>query len=684
MEFLYPGFLYALAALAIPVIIHLFNFRRFKKIPFTNVRFLREIKQQTQSQNKLRHLLVLLMRLLAITFLVLAFAQPFLPSGDSQAKTSRKSVSVFIDNSFSMEGESQAGMMLEVAKNRAIDIAQAYEPTDRFQLLSQDFEGKHQRFVGRQEFIEWVQELEPSPQSKSLDEIATRQKDQLKSSDGENAKLSYIVSDFQKSRFDFDQFQSDTAVAFSLVHLERNTPNNVYIDSVWFASPVRKLGENEQILARIINSGDADAESIPVKLFVNGRQKAIGTATVGQGASAVATLNYVHDEPGIQRAEVQIEDYPVTYDDSFFFAYTVFEEIKILSIRDGNLSSNDFLKAVYASDSTYRYTAVQVGNVSYSELGQYNLIVLDELNNVPSGLAGAIENFAKNGGSVWIIPPKNVDPDTYNTLLQALDAGALLNTVKGENKVNSINADHPLYQGIFEKLPSNPDLPTASTYVKVSNPLRAEADVLMGFRNGDAFLTGYRTERGKLYLLAVPLSADDNNFSRHALFVATALRIAELSQTTGIQAILLDSDAFFTIPPVSFSNESVFHLVSSEKEIDVIPRYQLRDGQLDITPGPDVYAAGNYLLLLGNDTIAAAGLNYKREESDLESYTAEELKAAVAGKSISIFDGNSSQLGREIVQQTKGTELWKICLILVLFFLLLESVLLRFWKKQAQ
>ena len=79
MQFLYPTFLYALLALAIPIIIHLFFFRRFKKVYFTNVRFLKEIKEETSARQRLKNLLVLLMRLLAMAALVLAFAQPFLP-----------------------------------------------------------------------------------------------------------------------------------------------------------------------------------------------------------------------------------------------------------------------------------------------------------------------------------------------------------------------------------------------------------------------------------------------------------------------------------------------------------------------------------------------------------------------------------------------------------------------------
>src|SRR6187551_1622500 len=104
MLFTYPAFLFALSALSIPVIIHLFNFRRFKKIYFTNVRFLQEIKQDTRSRSRLKHLLILIARLLALAFLVFAFAQPFIPvSKSSNIATGTKHVSIYVDNSYSMD-----------------------------------------------------------------------------------------------------------------------------------------------------------------------------------------------------------------------------------------------------------------------------------------------------------------------------------------------------------------------------------------------------------------------------------------------------------------------------------------------------------------------------------------------------------------------------------------------------
>ena len=116
MNFLYPGFLFALLTIAIPIVIHLFNFRKFKKVYFSNVQFLKEAKEQNSSREKLKHLLVLLCRVLAIIFLVLAFARPFISSGDGFSPSARNVVNIYIDNSYSMETVNKEGSLLDEAK----------------------------------------------------------------------------------------------------------------------------------------------------------------------------------------------------------------------------------------------------------------------------------------------------------------------------------------------------------------------------------------------------------------------------------------------------------------------------------------------------------------------------------------------------------------------------------------
>ena len=143
MQFVYPAFLFALAAIAIPIIIHLFHFRRFKKVYFTNVKFLKEVKDETSQRSKIKNLLILLCRCLAVFFLVMAFAQPFIPQKGAEFKAGQKAISLFVDNSFSMSSLSQDVPLLDKAKQRATEIVSAYEVEDEFQILTNDFEGRH-------------------------------------------------------------------------------------------------------------------------------------------------------------------------------------------------------------------------------------------------------------------------------------------------------------------------------------------------------------------------------------------------------------------------------------------------------------------------------------------------------------------------------------------------------------
>jgi len=255
MSFIYPSFLFALSAIAIPIIIHLFNFRKFKTVYFSNVRFLKEVQQETQAKSKLKHLLVLAARILAITFLVLAFAQPFIPAENKNIIAGDIAISIFIDNSFSMDAINKNGTLLDDAKKKALEIVSSYKPTDRFQLLTNDFEGRHQRLVNKEEFAELIDEIKISPNTKSISEITSRQMDVLNQSENKN-KTIFILSDFQKSIVNINQINKDTAIQINFIPLTATEKSNVYIDTCWFESPVRQLNQIEKLHIRIKNNSE--------------------------------------------------------------------------------------------------------------------------------------------------------------------------------------------------------------------------------------------------------------------------------------------------------------------------------------------------------------------------------------------------------------------------------------------
>jgi hypothetical protein len=138
MSFVYPSFLWALTALSIPIIIHLFNFRRTTRIFFSNTRLLKLVKEETTQKRKLKQYLVLASRLLFLLFLVLAFAQPFLPAEEQLSAGNSKIV--YLDNTYSMtlpvEDKLRA---FDAAVNFVREITEVFPPDTRFRLVTNDF-----------------------------------------------------------------------------------------------------------------------------------------------------------------------------------------------------------------------------------------------------------------------------------------------------------------------------------------------------------------------------------------------------------------------------------------------------------------------------------------------------------------------------------------------------------------
>ena len=198
MNFVYPDFLFALFALAIPIIIHLFNFKKFKRVEFSNVAFLKEIKQESKSKSRLKEWLILFSRLLAITFLVLAFAQPYIPVSEKQTISGDKAVSIYIDNSFSMNGTGNKGRLLDMAKQYVYKIIDSYPAGQKFQLITSDLDGNTYRSFSKETIEEQLAELDDSPNSLVIDEVLKKQENWLIE---QNVKAmdSYVISDFQRS-----------------------------------------------------------------------------------------------------------------------------------------------------------------------------------------------------------------------------------------------------------------------------------------------------------------------------------------------------------------------------------------------------------------------------------------------------------------------------------------------------
>jgi hypothetical protein len=137
MSFLYPSFLWALGVLAIPIVVHLFNFRRTKRVYFSDTRFIKEVKESSSAKRNLKHYLILASRLLFLLFLVIAFAQPFLPA---EHAFTQRDVVVYLDNSQSMSARTdEQTRALDVGIQMVQEMVNVLPPDTRYKLITNDF-----------------------------------------------------------------------------------------------------------------------------------------------------------------------------------------------------------------------------------------------------------------------------------------------------------------------------------------------------------------------------------------------------------------------------------------------------------------------------------------------------------------------------------------------------------------
>jgi hypothetical protein len=684
MQFVYPSFLFALTAIAIPVIIHLFNFRKYKKVYFTNVRFLQEIKQDTKSRSQLKHLLILLSRILAVIFLVLAFAQPYLPLAKAAVVRGLRDVSIYIDNSYSMEAVGKNGSLVEVAKKKAHDIAMAYNPSDRFQLLTNDFEGRHQRLVNREELLQMIDEVKPGAALRKLSEVAARQEDALHSAEGTAANRTlYMLSDFQKTITDLDAVKADSAATLNLVPLAAAGVKNIYIDSCWLSQPFVQLNVPNELNVRVKNISDEAAENIPVKLFINDAQRALGSLTVPAGGSAEVKLAFTIGSAGWQQATVSLTDYPVTFDDTYYFSFNVKEHLQVLAINEKEPSP--FIEALFRSDEYFVLKNAGVNQLDYSGFASNNLIVLNGVQSISSGLAQELKKYLEKGGAVFMFPAEGMQPETYKGFLQSVGANVYTQQVEEDQKVSYIETKHPLFSDVFEKksMPENLDLPVVKKYFTMTKGTQSREEVLMRLQNGNTFLSATPVQGGRLYLSAVPLNADYSNFPKHALFIPVMLRAAMLNGSDITQPLRVGSNDEFELTAQVNSGEAVYHLTNPKTKFDLIPEIKTTENRTSIVPHDQVKESGNYFLTSGNATVAVISFNYDRKESDLTVYPESELKA-LAEKSgiahVNLLSSSNKELTHAVAELNEGKKLWKYCILFSLLFFATEILLIRFMK----
>ncbi|HMN32907.1 MAG TPA: BatA domain-containing protein [Chitinophagaceae bacterium] len=673
MNFLYPFFLIAGIAIVAPIIIHLFNFKKYKKVFFPDIRFLKEIQEQTQKSSKLKHLLVLLSRIAAILFLVAAFAQPFFSKDKEKISNTPKAISIYIDNSFSMGIEKNGLSVLDIAKTKASEVIQKLNDADKVQILTNDFGFGENRFLEKNEALRFLSTISISPISKSPYSIIEKQK-LLLSSEAAFQKQIIYISDFQKSSFPAQMKTEDSIKKFFVIAANYST-NNISIDTAYFETPAIAINEENPLKVKIKNNSEEEV-STTINLNVNNQLKSVSNVHLKPKETKYEVIQYTPSNAGSQNIALYLNDYPMTFDDTFYVSAKLNASYSVAVLNQSN--SNPFLSAVFRPNLQFKSVHFQVDHFNLSLLSDYSLVILNSVTNMSEPLMNALNQHLNNGGNVLCFAPTSRQLGNINSFLNKCASCSYAQFDTSKIYVSSFAKSHELFKDLFVKIPENIDLPIAYHHYEINSSSLSGEQKLFSFSNGTSFLSSFSVGNGKLYLCASSAESNASTFPKSYWFLPLIYKMAYSAVPNTINALTINKNPQLLIPNNKINDKTVYHLVS--QQFDAIPEQRTFGNKMLININNAITQAGFYTLKQANanDTLSVA-INYDRDESDLSYWNIDELKKMTHLKNAEWINSNAN-ISETIFDLQNGIPLWKVCISLVLLFLLIEMGLIRFMK----
>ena len=673
MRFEHPNFLFALLLLVVPILLHLFSFRRYKTFYFSSIYFLKNIQEETRKVRKIKHLFVLICRLLVFTFLIFAFAQPYIPIS-GLGKNSHSVLVIYLDNSFSMSNIGANGNLLSESKEQARKIIVNASASTQVLLVTNALSGIEQKICTKSDALNRVDKIQFSSLSHPLSEVIQWMEETV----DENIPSSYtkqfvVLSDFQKNQSDLTTIRLSKSTYFYPIQLVPEQKSNVSIDSIWFNTPNFKTRINNELNIQLSNHGNDEVSNLELEYSVNETKRTV-FVNIPKQSSKEIILNYSDLSVGEKIGHVHINDKNVHFDDDFYFTYTVAPHANVLLLQ-GEDADNKIAKT-YKLDSYYRITETRSTSFLPETTIDKQFIVVNGVNELNDGITDALFKFTQNGGSVLLFPGTKIHFPSWNSLLQKLRLPTISAISTSKLNLTSIAYSDPFFQGIFDKKPEKINFPVVQKIYQTRSNISSIP--ILSLQNGLPLFI----RNNNNYLFTSALDSSFSAFTSNALFPSCLLRSAELSQRKSELYLTIGSNNRFSWNAPS-SSDDLFHIEG--QGVDFIPTVEKIDQQTYISllhPSINqslrqgVYRVGN------SDISKALPLNYSRKESSISFYSKEEITGYLTAEKFPRLYYKSIELGDQNlhIELEKPFEYWRIFLLLSLFFLLLEMALLKFLR----
>lgn len=642
MQFKNPELLYALFLLLIPIIVHLFQLRKFQKEYFTNVDVLKKVQLQTRKSATIKKWLILLTRLLLLAAIITAFAQPY--TSKIKAFNTSKQTVIYLDNSFSLQAKGAKGPLLK----RAIqDLIQTLPETQNLSIVTNTETYLNTTIKAIKNDL---LQLNYSSNQLSYNAALLKAKKTFNNQDNTVKNLIFI-SDFQQKNTDFT-IKKDTNLTVNLVQLKPESTSNISIDSLY----ISKQTANNIELSVILKTNSTSKITLPVSIYNNDNLLSKATVDLNKKASTVFTIP--NDQ--IIKGKITIEDTQLQFDNSLYFNINSPSKINVLAISNTN---DSYLSRIFTEDE-FIFTTKTTNNLDYSLFDSQNLVVINEIEALPESLTTALKAFTDQGGSVVFIPNTNGNLNNYNTFLQRFNFAPFSAINANQKRITTINYAHPLYaNGVFEKRVDNFQYPKVERYFPQIN---LKATPILQFEDNKPFLS----QNQSLYVFSAPINKDNSNFKNINLIVPTFYNIAKQSLNTTTLYYTIGQNTSYDVA-TNLQQDAVLTLVNGNDKI--IPEQYYFNNKVLIKTNDIPELAGIYDIKDKTKILENVSYNYNRTESNLNYLNLDNYNNSTVSNSITTVLDN-------INNDTKVNELWKWFVILGLVLLILEMLILKYFK----
>ena len=641
MQFKHPELLYALFFLVIPILIHLFQLRRFQKVEFTNVKFLKSVKLQTRKSSQLKKWLTLLTRMLLLAFAIIAFAQPFVPETDTFNEA--QETVIYLDNSYSMQANGSNGTLLNAAIQDIINTFGDDEPVTLF-TNNETFKNTTIKVL-RRDLIK----LSYSTSQLNYDAAFLKGK-QLFSEDKTTSKNLILVSDFQQKDKPI-RFTNDSAIGLKLVQPKSTLSTNISIDSLYTSNTTTET----TTINVVLSNGSKPLDDVTISLFNDDVLLAKSAVSINETEETSFTIPNNTTVNG----KLIIEDNGLQYDNIFYFNLNKKPKIKVLTINEN--SDDAFLKRIYTNDE-FEYNSFNLNTLNFNLIPDQNLIVLNALENISNALKAALNVFKKDGGFVLIIPSKEITLSSYNQLFTDLGISKYSSIKISAKQITNINYEHPLLANAFYSKVRNFQYPKVNSSYRFSTNINS----VLSYEDNSPFLIG----NANAFVFAASLDEDNSNFKNSQLIVPVLYNI-------GLKSLKL-SQLYYTIGKpneiainTSIGTDDILTLSSTTSSVIPLQKTYSKSVVLQTEDYPNT---AGILNVKNKDAILQnLSFNYNRTESNLSYYDLSTLT------NVSV-DTNLAKTISDIKSNANVNALWKWFVIFALVFLIIEMLILKYLK----